>query len=297
MPMPIVNPTKTIEILKKNGIRTAKSLGQHFLVDGNILKKIIAASNLTKDDVVLEIGAGIGTLTEALLEGAGEVLAVEYDSKFFPILEENFKAAENFHLVRADALKIAPDHLPFKPNKVVSNLPYNIASPLIIKILEEFSGVGELVIMIQKEVAERMVAKPGTKDYGQLTLKVNYYAEPEMLFVVSKNVFLPPPKVSSAVLRLKRLPSYRVQVTNQKLLFNLISTVFGQRRKMVTNALSSLLHDKSKIVEVLLRAKIDPKKRGETLGLLDFAKLCDVIVELDYERGKPLLPHLKMYSK
>lgn len=286
MLMPIVNPTMTIEILKKHGIRTAKYLGQHFLVDGNILKKIIGAANVTGNDVVLEIGAGIGTLTEALLEEAGEVLAVEYDSKLFPILEENFKSAKNFHLIRADALKISPDDLPFKPNKVVSNLPYNIASPLIVKILEEFPGVEEFVIMVQEEVAKRIVATPGTKDYGRLTLKINYYAESEILFKVSKNVFLPPPKVSSAVIRITRLPSCRVRIADRKLLFNLISIVFNQRRKTIANALSSLSYDKGKMNEILLNAGINPKRRGETLSLSDFARLSEMVTESNLERGK-----------
>ncbi|MDO8886307.1 16S rRNA (adenine(1518)-N(6)/adenine(1519)-N(6))-dimethyltransferase RsmA [Candidatus Oleimmundimicrobium sp.] len=283
---PIVNPTRTIEILKKHNIRLTKSLGQHFLVDKNILEKIINMSNLASDDVILEIGAGIGTLTEALIGKVNMVLAVEYDSKFFPILEENFKAAKNFHLIRADALKIVPKNLPLKPNKVVSNLPYNIASPLIMKILEEFIEVKELVVMIQKEVAKRITAKPGTKDYGALTLKINYYAEPELLFEVSKNVFLPLPKVDSAVIRIKRPLSPRVNVDNRKVLFNLISAAFSQRRKIIANTLSSFSVDKCMITKALLEAGIDPRSRGETLSLPDFAKLSNILGKLNFKKSQ-----------
>ncbi len=279
--MPIVNPTRTIEILRKHNIRLTKGLGQHFLVDRNILRKIVDASNLTLDDVVLEIGTGIGTLTEALVERAGMVLAVEYDSKFFPVLEENFKGLSNFHLIKADALKITPESLPVKPNKVVSNLPYNIASPLIINLLEDFFEIEELVVMIQKEVAKRITAKPGTKDYGFLTLKINYYAEPKVLFGVSRNVFLPPPKVDSAVIRIERPSSPRVKVNDSQVLFELVSAVFGQRRKTIANALSSVLCDKSEAIKVLSEAGIDSKSRGETLGLLDFSRLSNIVGKLN----------------
>ncbi|MDI6822511.1 MAG: 16S rRNA (adenine(1518)-N(6)/adenine(1519)-N(6))-dimethyltransferase RsmA [Actinomycetota bacterium] len=276
----LASPRKTIDILKKYNLRLSKSLGQNFLVDENILKKIIHAANLKSEDVVLEVGSGIGTLTQVLAERAGQVIAVELDRTLIPILSETLKGFENVKLLRRDALKLDLNLLPpsLQPNKLVSNLPYNIASPLLVKYLHEYPQIELFVVTIQKELAERILASPGGKDYGAFTLKIQYYSEPKMISIVPRTVFLPPPKVDSAVIKLKRLSSPRVGVKHPSHLFELITAAFEHRRKTIKNSLihsSRLSYGKREVEKALKGANIDPERRGETLSIYEFALLSE----------------------
>ncbi len=271
--MAIGTPAKTIQILNEAGIHLTKRLGQHFLIDQNILKKIILAAKVKSDDIVLEIGPGIGSLTEHLLATKAQVIAVEYDKKFLGILNDNFACLPNLHLIAKDAMKLALSDLPLSPNKVVSNLPYNISAPLVVKLLEEFPSIQEMVVMVQREMAMRMVAKPGSKDYGHLSLKIEFHAAAKILFGVPRTVFLPSPKVDSAVVKLTRLVKPKVHVDDYKGLFDLIGAVFGQRRKTLSNALYSAGIEKDRLSSALKMVGIDPKARGETLSLAEFVEL------------------------
>ncbi|MDI6800126.1 MAG: 16S rRNA (adenine(1518)-N(6)/adenine(1519)-N(6))-dimethyltransferase RsmA [Actinomycetota bacterium] len=276
----IGTPRETIKILSKAGIHLSKRLGQHFLIDGNILKKIVHSASLREGDVVLEIGPGIGSLTEVLLETGIKVIAVEYDKKFFLILKENFASYPNFHLIEGDAMRLKVSDLPLIPNKVVSNLPYNISAPLVIKLLDEFGSVGEMIIMVQKEMAARMTATAHSKDYGQLSLKIEYHCQAKLLFNVPRSVFLPPPKVDSAVVRLVRLDPSKLLTDDPKGLFELIGVVFGQRRKTLANTLLSFGRSKDDIARLLEKVGIDSKRRAETMSLSDFVELERAIAEL-----------------
>lgn len=279
----LASPRRTVEILRKFGIRADKRFGQNFLVDPNILMKIINIADLKKDDVVLEIGPGIGSLTQMLASKTRLVVAIEYDISFQPALLETLQH-HNVQLFFEDALKLDCDAF-FKgcplPNKMVSNLPYNIATPLMAKLLEECPFIDEFVITVQKEVAERMTAEIGTKSYGSFTLKVNFYAEPKIRAVISPNAFFPAPKVSSSVVKLKRIVP-PVSVDDRAAFFRLIETAFAQRRKtIVNNFLSGDLFraDKQTWVELMLSAGISPERRAEALTLADFALLYQKIGE------------------
>lgn len=282
--MSLATPGKTIEILKKFNIRLSKRLGQNFLVDQNVLGKIVKIADLKSTDVVLEVGPGIGTLTQELAKRASAVLAVEIDKKLLAVLGETLKGFDNVKLLRLDALDLDLDNLPPnipQPSKMVSNLPYNIASPLLIKFLVECPRIDEFVFMIQREVADRIIASPGCKDYGILTLKIQYHARPEIAFFVSRRAFLPSPEVDSAVVKLMRLPSPPAigGVGDSVHLFQVIEAAFGHRRKTVRNALltSDLGYEKGWVERALRVVNIDPHRRGETLSLEEFARLSEAL--------------------
>lgn len=230
------NPQKTIEVLQKYNFSFQKKFGQNFLIDPHVLDKIIAAAEITKDDFVLEIGPGIGTLTQYLAEAAREVVAVEIDSTLIPILEDTLSAYDNVSVINEDVLKVdlrklAEERNGGKPIKVVANLPYYITTPIIMSLFESHVPLKSLTVMVQKEVALRMQAGPGTKDYGALSLAVQYYASPYLAANVPPNCFMPRPNVGSAVIRLTRFEETPVQVKDEKLLFRLIRASFNQRRK------------------------------------------------------------------
>lgn len=275
----IVRPSKTKEILKKYDIRLTKRLGQHFLVDGNILRKEVEAAQLTSGDTVLEIGPGIGTLTEGLASEAKKVVAIELDRKFITILKETLASYANVHIVEGDALRLDLCSLLGGPDsyKLVSNLPYNIAAPAIVKVLEGCPSINFLVVMVQKEIAERMLAQAGEKDYGVFSLKVQYHADIEKILEVSRHVFLPPPRVDSAIVKLTRLRQPRVSVDDEAAFFRLIQVIFQQRRKMVRAALlgaKGLPYSLPQITEGLKKLEAEGFKvtsRGELLGMNDFA--------------------------
>lgn len=278
----LASPRKTVEILSRFGLRADKRFGQNYLVDPNILSKIVSIAELEPTDVVLEIGSGIGALTQAIASQAGTVIAIEYDRALQPVLAETLRSASNVRLFFEDALKL--DCAAFfkglpKPNKMVSNLPYNIATSLLIKYLEECSFIDTLVITVQREVAERIVAKPGTKSYGSLTLKVDYFGEPKMAAAISKNAFFPTPKVSSAVVKMKRVSSPLVSGARAGF-FKLVEDAFAQRRKTILNSLlaSENFHaDKATWGKMILSAGLSPSARAETLVLADFLRLYDKI--------------------
>ena len=264
-------------------VRHKKSLGQHFLHDNNILKKIADSAELSRDDLVLEVGTGIGTLTKHLAEKAGQVVTVELDKSLIPQAEANLKCYKNVELVNYDIMKMnipaaMSKYAGFKHRKVVANIPYYITTPLIILLLESKADFEQITLLIQKEVAERIVSKPGVKAYGSFTLFVNYYAEPKIMFHVPATCFSPRPEVDSVVLRLRKLPKPPVEVKDEKLFFRLVRGAFVQRRKMLRNA---ILHaniegiSAAKLDEAFKNVGIDGKRRGETLSIGEFAKLSD----------------------
>lgn len=276
--MRIVTPSKTKEILKKYNIRLSKRLGQHFLVDGNILRKEISAAQLTSQDAVLEIGPGIGTLTEALASQARRVVAIELDAKFSAILKDSLASFSNLKIVQGDALKLDLNSLlKDGPFKLVSNLPYNIATPVIAKVLEKCPQIHLMVVMVQREIADCMTAQPGEKDYGVFTLQLQYRADAERVAKISRHVFIPEPKVDSAIVRIGRLPRPRFKVSQEKALFDLIKAVFQQRRKTLRSALlGAKIFPPKKVACVLARLEgkgISATVRAETLTLSQFVLL------------------------
>lgn len=279
--MTLATPQATLEVVKKFGLRLEKSLGQHFLIDQNILNKVVDAAALSKKDVVVEVGPGIGTLTQALSKRAGMVIAVELDRKLKPVLDYTLQGCENVNVVFADALSVnlkEPSYNLPVPNKLVSNLPYQVATPLLADYLDKFSNLSLFVVMVQKEVADRIVAKPGTAEYGVFSVKAQFYCDVDRVAVVSKNVFLPPPEVSSAIVRMRRLPKPRVFAKDKELFFKVVKAAFGQRRKTVKNALlkSPELEFSTGMVDGALKgAGIDPRRRGETLSVEEFATLAN----------------------
>lgn len=280
------NPKNTIEILQKYKINFQKKFGQNFLIDTHVLEKIVSAAEITKDDLVIEIGPGIGTLTQYLCEAAREVIAVEIDRNLIPILEKDTLAAyDNVTVINEDVLKLdlttlINEHSPGRPAKLVANLPYYITTPIVMQVLESGAPIESMTIMIQKEVAERMEARPGTADYGAITLAVQYYTEPYLAANVPQNCFMPRPNVSSAVIRLKRHSNPPVTVNDPALMFKLIRASFNQRRKTLLNGLSNspeLNFTKEELVSALERCGISPAVRGETLGLAEFAAISDAL--------------------
>lgn len=257
-----------------------KSLGQNFLIDDNILDKLVEAAGISQEDAVIEIGPGAGIVTEKLLQAAGPVLAVEIDKALIPFLKDTLGGYPNFTLWHQDILK-APlmdwiqEHSPKKPVKILGNLPYYVTTPIIMKLLEDGLPMDTMVFMVQKEVALRMAASPGTKEYGALSVAVQVYCQVEKAFDVSANVFIPKPKVDSAVVRLKKHQSPPAEIQDYRLFFTLVKAAFGQRRKTLSNALSVLRpkEDKARIIQVLKSLDIDPIRRGETLNIQEFANL------------------------
>lgn len=282
----LVDPKNTIEVLKKYGFVFNKRFGQNFLIDAHVLDKIIAAADLTEDDVVLEVGPGIGTMTEALSAHAGKVYAVEIDDKLIPILKETLADCENVTLIHDDILKVdlkaLSDENGGKPLKVVANLPYYITTPIVMGLLEGGAPVESITVMVQKEVAERMQAEPGTKEYGALSLAVRYYAEPYIAANVPPNCFMPRPDVASQVIRLTKHDKPPVRVKDAEMLFRLIRASFNLRRKTLANGLrnANLGFTKEEIEEAVRRLQKGENVRGETLSLQDFAVLSDIFTEM-----------------
>ncbi len=281
------NPQKTIEVLQKYNFTFQKKFGQNFLIDPHVLDKIIAAAEITKDDFVLEIGPGIGTLTQYLAEAAREVVAVEIDSSLIPILKDTLSSYDNVSVINEDVLKVdlkklAEERNGGKPIKVVANLPYYITTPIIMGLFESHVPLKSLTVMVQKEVALRMQAGPGTKDYGALSLAVQYYADPYLAANVPPNCFMPRPNVGSAVIRLTRFEETPVKVTDEALLFRLIRASFNQRRKTLQNGLvnSPELHfSKEQVAAAIETLGVSPSVRGEALTLEQFAALCNALSE------------------
>ena len=281
------NPQKTIEVLQKYNFTFQKKFGQNFLIDPHVLDKIIAAAEITKDDFVLEIGPGIGTLTQYLAEAAREVVAVEVDSSLIPILEDTLSSYDNVSVINEDVLKVdlkklAEERNGGKPVKVVANLPYYITTPIIMGLFESHVPLKSLTVMVQKEVALRMQAGPGTKDYGALSLAVQYYADPYLAANVPPNCFMPRPNVGSAVIRLTRFEETPVKVKDEALLFRLIRASFNQRRKTLQNGLvnSPELHfSKEQVAAAIETLGVSPSVRGEALTLEQFAALCNALSE------------------
>lgn len=277
----------TIEIIQKYDFVFQKRFGQNFLVDTHVLEKIIQAAGLTKEDLVLEIGPGIGTMTQYLAENAGRVMAVEIDSNLIPILKETLKDYDNVTVINEDILKVdvaalAEQYNGGRPIKVVANLPYYITTPIIMGLFESQVPIDNITVMVQKEVAERMQAGPGTKNYGALSLAVQYYAEPYIVANVPPNCFIPRPSVGSAVIRLTRHGKKPVEVKDEKLMFALIRASFNQRRKTLQNSLnnsSELSFSKEEIGEAIEKMGLSPSVRGEALTLEQFAKLADALGE------------------
>ena len=277
------NPKETIQVLQKHEFQFKKKFGQNFLIDPHVLDKIVDAAQITKDDFVLEIGPGIGTLTQYLCENARQVLAVEIDDKLIPILNETLQPYDNVEVLHVDILKqdiqqIADTYNDGKPIKVVANLPYYITTPIIMELFESHVPLANVTVMVQKEVADRMKAEPGTKDYGALSLAVQYYAKPYIAAFVPPNCFMPRPNVGSAVIRLDCLARVPVEVHNEKLMFRLIRASFNQRRKTLQNGIANsaeLSFTKEQAARAIEQAGFDVRIRGEKLGLEEFARLAD----------------------
>ncbi len=278
------NPTNTIAVLQKYQFTFQKKYGQNFLIDTHILEKIIRESGITENDLVLEIGPGIGTMTQYLAENAREVVAVEIDKNLIPILNDTLSAYDNVtvlneDILKVDVFKIAEERNQGKPIKVVANLPYYITTPIIMGLFESHVPLESITIMVQKEVADRMQVGPGTKDYGALSLAVQYYAKPEIVANVPPGCFMPRPKVGSAVIKLSRYENPPVSVKNEAFLFALIRASFNQRRKTLVNGLANgdLNITKEQIIEALDKMKLPPAIRGEALTLEQFAKLSNIL--------------------
>jgi len=282
------NPKNTIEILQKYHINFQKKFGQNFLIDPFVLEKIVRAADVGPDDFVVEIGPGIGTLTQYLCEAAREVVAVEIDRNLIPILEgDTLSAYSNVTVINEDILKLdlhtlVAEKNAGRPIKVVANLPYYITTPIIMQLLETGVPLESMTVMVQKEVAERMQAKPGTKDYGALSLAVQYYAEPYLAANVPQNCFMPRPNVASAVIRLRLHETKPVQGSDPALMFKLIRASFNQRRKTLLNGLSNsaeLNYSKEDLTLAIEACGISPTVRGEALTLADFAQIADALLK------------------
>ena len=281
------NPQNTIEVLQKYNFVFQKKFGQNFLIDTHVLDKIIAAAEITKDDFVLEIGPGIGTMTQYLACAARKVVAVEIDKALIPILEDTLSDYDNARVINNDVLKVdiaklAEEENGGKPIKVVANLPYYITTPIIMGLFENHVPIKSITVMVQKEVADRMQVGPGTKDYGALSLAVQYYAKPYIVANVPPNCFMPRPKVGSAVIRLERYEEPPVKVKDDKLMFRIIRASFNQRRKTLANGLknSAELDYTKEEIEVAIEALgRGVSIRGEALTLEEFAKLADFLYD------------------
>ena len=279
------NPQRTIEVIKKYEFCFQKKFGQNFLIDGHVLDKIIAGAGVTKDDMVLEIGPGIGTMTQYLAEAAGKVVAVEIDRNLLPILQETLADYDNVKVIHADVLsldleKLVQEENGGRPIKVVANLPYYITTPIIMALFEQHVPLANVTVMVQKEVAARMKSGPGSKDYGALSLAVQYYAEPYIVANVPCNCFMPRPNVDSAVIRLTRYEEPPVQVKDEKKMFALIRASFNQRRKTLVNGLGNAGLPgitKESAAAALTQMGLSPTVRGEALTLEQFARLSDLL--------------------
>ena len=280
------NPQNTIAVLQKYNFNFQKKFGQNFLIDTHVLDKIIAAANITEKDLVLEIGPGIGTMTQYLCEHARQVIAVEIDKNLIPILEDTLSDYDNVTVIQNDILKVDINEIARrenggKPIKVVANLPYYITTPIIMGLFESHVPIENITVMVQKEVADRMQVGPGTKEYGALSLAVQYYADPYIVANVPPNCFMPRPKVGSAVIRLTRHKENPVKVKDEALMFRLIRASFNQRRKTLVNGLTNspeVQASKEEILAALEQMGVSPTVRGETFGLEEFATLANLLV-------------------
>ena len=286
--MHLGNPTNTIAVLNRYGFSFQKKFGQNFLIDENVVEKIVRDAGVTKDDFVLEIGPGIGTMTQILCENAREVVAVEIDDKLIPILtEDTLSWYDNVTVIHEDILKLdivklANERNGGKPIKVVANLPYYITTPIIMGLFESHVPLDSITIMVQKEVADRMQVGPGTKDYGALSLAVQYYAKPQILLNVPASCFMPRPNVDSAVIQLTRYEKPPVEVADEHLRFRLIRASFNQRRKTMTNSVGNspeLSVSKEQMAAALEKCGLSATVRGEALTLAQFAELANVLSE------------------
>ena len=283
------NPQKTIEVIQKYEFAFQKKFGQNFLIDTHVLDKIISAAEITKDDLVVEIGPGIGTMTQYLACAAREVVAIEIDKMLIPILQDTLSAYDNVTIINEDVLKVdlnklAEEKNGGRPVKVVANLPYYITTPIIMGLFENHVPLHSITIMVQKEVADRMRMGPGTKDYGALSLAVQYYAEPYLVANVPPNCFMPRPNVGSAVIKLTVHEETPVIVRDEQLMFRLIRASFNQRRKTLANGLKNspeLHYSKEQIEEAIEKLGTSPSIRGEALTLEQFARLADILLELE----------------
>lgn len=281
------DPKKTIEVIQKYQFAFQKRFGQNFLIDAHVLEKIVSAAGITKDDCVLEIGPGIGTMTQYLAESAGLVIAVEIDTNLLPILADTLKDYSNVKVINQDILKVDINELVKeynngRPIKVVANLPYYITTPIIMGLFESNVPIDNITVMVQKEVADRMQVGPGSKDYGALSLAVQYYASPYIVANVPPNCFIPRPNVGSAVIRLTRYQEPPVQVKDPKLMFKLIRASFNQRRKTLQNGLNNspeISFSKEEITKAIESLGVSPSVRGEALSLEQFAQLANYFVQ------------------
>ena len=281
------NPKQTIEIIQKYQFAFQKKFGQNFLIDTHVLDKIISAAGITKEDCVLEIGPGIGTMTQYLAEHAGRVVAVEIDTNLLPILDETLKGYDNVTVINNDILKLdinklVDEYNGGRPIKVVANLPYYITTPIIMGLFESDVPIDNITVMVQKEVADRMQVGPGSKDYGALSLAVQYYAQPYIVANVPPNCFIPRPNVGSAVIRLTRYKEPPVKVKDPKLMFKLVRASFNQRRKTLQNGLNNspdIPYTKEQIIEAIESLGVSPSIRGEALTLDQFARLSNYFTE------------------
>lgn len=284
----LANPQNTIEAIKKYNFAFQKKFGQNFLIDTHVLERIVTAAGVTKDDLVLEIGPGIGSMTQYLCENAREVIAVEIDTALIPILKDTLSDYDNVTVINKDILKVDINQLAMEKNqgrpiKVVANLPYYITTPIIMGLFESHVPIDNITVMVQKEVADRMQVGPGTKDYGALSLAVQYYAEPYIVANVPPNCFIPRPNVGSAVIRLTTHKEIPVHVEDEKLMFRLIRASFNQRRKTLVNGLNNSpeIHlPKEVIAQAIEELGVSPTIRGEALDLEQFAELSNIISRL-----------------
>ena len=278
------NAARTKEVLAKYNMSAKKKFGQNFLIDSHVLEGIVEAAGVTDDDLVLEIGPGIGSLTQYLAEAAGKVVAVEIDKTLLPVLADTLSEYDNVTVINEDILKVDLDEIVSenggRPIKVVVNLPYYITTPIIMKLFESRARIESITVMVQKEVADRMAAGPGGKDYGSLSLAVGYYAKAVTVMDVPPSSFIPQPNVGSAVVNLSRYTEPRVKVQDEKRLFEIVRTAFNQRRKTLSNSLSnnpSLGVSRQEVADAFLKMGVDEKARGEILTLEQFAELSDIL--------------------
>lgn len=280
---------ETKSIMKQNGIRANKSLGQNFLINKDVLESIVNSSEISKDDMVIEIGPGLGTLTKYLLEKAGEVLCIEIDSKMIKILNNRFNQYENFEIINEDVLKVDLNKIinekkrkgKVKKVKIVANLPYYITTPIIMKLLEDKLDIESITVMIQKEVAERLIAVPGEKETGAITYTVYYYCESEKIMEVPNSSFIPEPEVTSEVIKMKLRSKPAVEIENPKIMFMIIKSAFMQRRKTLLNALTNtkVFLSKEEGLEILKKLNLGENIRAENLSIQDFCNIAKIIIE------------------
>lgn len=292
----IATPVRTQEILKKYGFSFKKSLGQNFLIDPNILRNIVSHAGLTKESAAIEIGPGIGALTEHLARAAGKVVSFEIDQRLLPVLEDTLSPYDNVRIVHQDILEADTESIfneelsEYKDVMVVANLPYYVTTPILLKLLHDRLPIRGMVVMMQKEVADRITAKPGTKEYGSLSIAIQYYMDAEVAMTVPKTVFMPPPNVDSAVIKLTRRSVPVVEVKDEDFLFLVSRGSFVQRRKTILNNLQTSLPDgkahKEEILKALEETGIDPTRRGETLSIQEFGALSDALHDFFYTLWK-----------